>query len=144
MLYWHWLILAAVLLIIEMLTFTSFFLFFAIATSIVAVVTFFVPELALSMQLLVFGVLSLFAVVLAYRMFRVKKQQKYEGLDVNDRMGHYIGQYIILVEDAYEGVAKAKIGDAMWRVIINDGRKGDKIKIIAIQSTSFVAEKIDK
>ena len=141
MLYWHWLILAAVLLIIEMITFTSFFLFFAIATSIVAVVTFFIPQLVLNMQLLVFGVLSVFAVILAYRVFRVKKQQKYEGLDVNDHMGRYIGQQVILVEDAHEGVAKAKIGDTMWRVIIQDAKKGDKVKITAVQSTSFVVEK---
>ena len=45
MIFWHWLILGGVFLIVELLSFTAFFLFFAIASVVMAVITWVYPGL---------------------------------------------------------------------------------------------------
>ena len=67
--FWHWWILAGVLLILELTTPTYFFLWLAIAASAVGFLVLAFPAMGIEVQLLTFGGLSIVAAV-AWHRFR--------------------------------------------------------------------------
>ena len=47
--------------------------------------------------------------------------------------GNYIGKVYNLTEDVTDGRSKAKVGDTVWLVEINEPlKKGDKVKITGV------------
>ncbi|WP_440615387.1 NfeD family protein [Cysteiniphilum sp. 6C5] len=143
MLYWHWWILMGVLLIIEIFSLTMFFLFFAISALLMGVIMWFFPDLHMNWQLLLAGIFALGSMLLGYYALKKRKQkQSTNELDVNDRLGRYIGQVVVVTKATQSGVAKTKIGDTEWRVLVEDAKVGDEVEILEVQSTSFVARKI--
>ncbi|WP_440682791.1 NfeD family protein [Cysteiniphilum halobium] len=142
MLYWHWWILMGVLLIIEIFTLTMFFLFFAISALFMGVIMWFYPGLPINWQLLFAGVFALGSMLLGYYVLKKRKQQNNAHLDINDRLGRYIGKVVKITQESHSGVAKAKIGDTEWRVLVEDAKVGDSVEILEVQSTSFVARKV--
>ncbi|OYV42938.1 MAG: hypothetical protein B7X12_10325, partial [Halothiobacillus sp. 20-53-49] len=68
--YWGWFILGIVLAVIEILAPSSFFLWMGGAAILVGGIVFLVPDLIWPIQLSVFAVLSILAVLLGRRVFR--------------------------------------------------------------------------
>ena len=141
MLYWYWFILAGALLVIEMLSLTTFFLFFAIGAGVMGGILAFVPDMAINMQLGLAGIFAILAMIAGYYAFKAKTNRQHID-NVNNRMTPYIGTEIILLQDSENGVSKAKIGDTHWRILIDEGKRGDRVKVIDFKSTSFIAKKI--
>ena len=139
MLYWYWFIIAGALLVIEMLSLTTFFLFFAIGAGLMGCILALVPDMALNMQLGLAGIFAIVAMIAGYYTFKSRTSRKYTD-NINNRMTQHIGTEILLLQDAENGVSKAKIGDTHWRVLVDEGKKGDLVKIIDFKSTSFIAE----
>ena len=48
----------------------------------------------------------------------------------------------MITQASHSGVAKAKIGDTEWRVLVEGAKVGDEVEILEIQSTSFIARKV--
>ncbi|WP_151192874.1 NfeD family protein [Cysteiniphilum sp. JM-1] len=142
MLYWHWWVLMGILLIIEIFTLTMFFLFFAISAFLLGVIMWFYPELPINWQLLLAGVFALGSMLLGYFFLKKRKQKNNVQLDVNDRLGRYIGRTVVITQRSHSGVAKARIGDTEWRVLVEDAKVGDSVEILDVQSTSFIARKV--
>lgn len=140
MLYWYWFIIAGALLVIEMLSLTTFFLFFAIGAGLIGCVLAFAPDMALNMQLGLAGIFAILAMLAGYYTFKSKASREHAD-NVNNRMAQHIGTETLLLQDAENGVSKAKIGDTHWRVLIDEGKKSELVKIIDFRSTSFIAEK---
>ena len=140
MLYWHWFIISGVLFVFEMLSLTTFFLFFAIAAGVMGSVIILLPDMGLNMQLGLAGMLAILAMLAGYYTFQSKISQKRKDV-LNNRMDQYIGKEVTLLQDVENGVSKAKIGDTDWRILLEEGRQGDRVKIIDFKSTSFIAEK---
>lgn len=142
MLYWHWWVLMGILLIIEIFTLTMFFLFFAISAFLLGVIMWFYPALPINWQLLLAGVFALGSMLLGYYALKKRKQKNNGNLDINDPLGRYIGKVVVITKESHSGVAKARIGDTEWRVLVEDAKVGDEVEILDIQSTSFIARKV--
>lgn len=117
--YYNWLILAAVLLIIEVATFTLLFFWLALAAVFMVAVSFVFPQLGLSIQLLLYAVATLLSVVLWHKAFK-KKQDSMGDARMNNRTARYIGRTATLVEPIVNGYGKIQIEDSLWRVKCND------------------------
>ena len=141
--YWYWFILAGGLLIIEMLTMTTFFLFFAIGSALMGVITFFAPNIHNNLELGLTGIFAILAMLAGYYTFRSKRSAHDDVDDVNNRMIKNIGLHVRLLKDSENGISKAKIGDTHWRVLIDGGKEGDLVEIIDSKSTSFVVIKVE-
>jgi hypothetical protein len=140
MVYWHWLILGGVFLIIEILSFTAFFLFFSIAAFLMALLTLSFPTIGLNTQLLIGSALAIISCIIWYKIF---KTRNIRTEDINNRLDQYIGQTETLLEDVKNGHSKIKVGDTSWRVQLNgEGKKGEKIEITGHISTTFIAKLI--
>ena len=139
--FWHWFIISGLLFIVEISTLTTFFLFFGVATFIMGILTFVLPSMSIISQSLLFSVLSVLAMFLGYHFFKKNMAAKDSKPDVNSsRMSQYIGKTFKLATASAAGVAKVKIGDTEWRVLIDNARAGDKVVITGVKSTSFIAE----
>ncbi|MCF6766114.1 NfeD family protein [Thiotrichales bacterium 19S3-7] len=147
MIFWHWLILGGVFLIIELLSFTAFFLFFGIASVVMAVITWLHPGLDTWSQVIIAAILAVISCLIWYKIYRSykKSKQNKDALNLNVRLSQYIGKEATLLTDVTNGYAKAKIGDTQWRVEITESLKsGDKVVITAFDSTTLKAKSLDK
>ena len=141
--YWYWLVITIILMIFEMITFTSFFLFLALTTLVTSIIVWFFPSLTLNVQIAITFFLGIFALLFAFLVVRKVRFKGKRNINVNDRMSSKIGSIFTLCENVESGSSKIKIGDTFWKVLINAGNKGDKVKVIDFKSTLFIVEKID-
>ena len=131
--FWHWLALAGVMLLFEMLIPGIFFMFVAAGAATVGVVLLIAPNLPLTWQLLIFiGV----AIVTAYvgRKYLVRFQHHRHATEVetlNRRGSEFVGQTIALIEPIVAGRGRARVGDGTWTVTGPDAPAGALVEVIA-------------
>jgi len=144
MTFWYWLALSGLFFILEIFSFTLIFLFLGLASLSMSIITFFTPDISILSQSVTSSILTLVALFSFYSIYKKKKNEAPTEIDVNDRMATFIGKVVKITSASYNGIAKAKIGDTQWRVIINDANVGDMVKIIGSKSTNIIAEKTYK
>ena len=140
--YMYWILVAITSFVLEIFTLTMLFLFIGIASIIMAGVLYIHPNLSIILQSILVSILGLLSFSLFY-IFH-KKRKKELQIDLNDRMSIHIGKIVNVAEATNQvGISKIYLGDTVWRAKLNkDVNKGDKVKIIAYDSTTFICEKI--
>ena len=138
--YWHWWILALVLLIIEMLVPSTMFLWMGIAAGIVGFVLLLVPDLGWEYQLLIFAVFSLASIVLWLTFFKTKTEVPDEP-ELNQRGRQYYGRLVTLEQPIVNGRGSARIEDTVWRVSGPDLPVGQIVTVTGIKGTTLLVEK---
>lgn len=135
---WSWMILAAVLLVLEMLApgiFLMWFGFAAAATGLIA----FRYEIAWQWQLIWFCGLSLAAVLLANRYLRQHPLESDQPL-LNKRAAQLVGQFFDLDEPIENGRGSIRVGDTIWRVEGPELPKGARIRVVATDGSVLKVE----
>lgn len=131
-------ILAAVLLVLEMLApgiFLMWFGFAAAATGLIA----FRYEIAWQWQLIWFCGLSLAAVLLANRYLRQHPLESDQPL-LNKRAAQLVGQTFDLSEPIENGRGSVRVGDTIWRVEGPELPKGARIRIVGTDGSVLKVE----
>ena len=136
----YWFLVAILCFIVEIFTFTTFFLFIGLSLLAMSGVVYVFPEMNHIHQALVFVFFSLLVVFAFYKFGLKNKKSESQKLDVNDRMSTYIGKTVTAIEDSQNGIIKVSMGDTVWRAKINIAKKGDKLKVVGFESTSLVCE----
>jgi len=78
--HWHWWILAAILIILEVFAPGAFFLWLGISAAVVGGVTYISPEIDWEYQLLLFSVLAVVSIVAWRKYFRSKPEPAWPAL----------------------------------------------------------------
>jgi len=131
-------ILAAVLLVLEMLApgiFLMWFGFAAAATGLIA----FRYEIAWQWQLIWFCGLSLAAVLLANRYLRQHPLESDQPL-LNKRAAQLVGQFFDLDEPIENGRGSIRVGDTIWRVEGPELPKGARIRVVGTDGSVLKVE----
>jgi len=113
--YWHWLIVAVVLIILEILIPGAYFLWMGVSAIFVGGLMYIFPELAFLVQILIFAILSVIAVIM-YRSYRKKNPLVTDEPALNRRGEKYIGQSFTLKEPIVNGVGRIKVDDSTWKI----------------------------
>ncbi len=132
--HWHWLIIAAVLLVVEVLTGTAFFLWLSAACAGVAAVVYAWPEIIWQYQFAfaaIFIILSILLWKLWGNIFPSGKRQDNHSL--NRRSEQYIGRVFNLSEPIINGIGKVKVDDSNWRVSGEDAPINTQVKVVGAQ-----------
>jgi len=116
---WHWLGLALVLGILEMLSMTTYLLWSAVAAACVAVLVFFLPTLAWEIQILAFAVMTVISCVM-WASFNFKYPTKSEEVHLNQRANQYIGRELTLDHPLINGLGRVFIDSLLWRIRCDD------------------------
>lgn len=138
--FWHWMILAAALAGIEILTPGFFFLWLGGAALITGILALIVPALSWENQVLAFAVLS-GASVLGWYKFRGTLTTASDDMTLNRRGEQLLGRNATLSEPIVNGRGQIKIDDTVWRCEGSDLAAGTKVKVVAIRGAVVMVEK---
>ena len=140
--FWHWWILAGLILILELTAPAFFFLWLGIAAAAVGMILLVFPGIPIETQLVLFGIASIVA-VLAWRKYRESRPRKTDQPNLNRRGHQYIGRTFSLDEPIVNGVGKVTVDDSTWKVKGPDMPAGTHIRVTGVDGTVFTVEGSD-
>jgi len=141
-LFWHWWILAGVLLILELTSPVFVFLWLGFSAAAVGFLLLVFPSIPVEVQLVLFGVLSVVA-VLAWRQYREIHPPQSDHPLLNQRGQQYTGRIFTLEEAIVNGVGKVEVDDSSWRVKGPDLPTGSRVKVIGVDGVIFIVTSAD-
>jgi hypothetical protein len=137
--FWHWWMLAGLLLILELTAPAFFFLWLAIAAAAVGLIMLVFPSIPLETQLVLFSIASIVS-VFAWRKYRESRPLKTDQPNLNRRGHQYIGRVFTLSEPITNGEGKVTVDDSTWRVKGPDLPAGTSIKVVGVDGVIFTVE----
>src|SRR5262245_12079519 len=130
---WNWLILAAILFVLEVMSPGIFLMWFGMAASVTALIAF-AFDISWQWQLIFFCRLSLAARAPAAKYLHEDPLGSERPL-LNERAVQLIGQSFELVDPIVNGRGSIKTGDTIWRVEGPELPKGARIKVVGADVT---------
>ncbi len=140
--FWQWWAFAIVALVLEMLMPSFFFLWLSAAAVVTGVVVWLLPALSAELQIFIFSLLSVIALVL-WKLYGKKTQTETDHPLLNKRGQQYIGRVFDLYEAIENGQGKIKVDDSIWKVHGEDCNIYSRVRVIAVRGTVFEVEKVD-
>ena len=119
---WHWLALGAILVGIEIISPTFYFLWPGLAAGVVGITLYFLPSLSPQNQIILFAVLSVVATV-AWKRFappRWTSAEPHPTLN-RPRTAQYVGRRARVAESFIGGRGAVLIDDTRWSAMTDDG-----------------------
>lgn len=140
---WAWVILGLIFLGLEIFMPGQILLWLGIAALIVGGAGF-VTDMPWQAEIIIFGVLSV-AAVIGYRMFARGKVEASDRPFLNKRAKGLIGRVFALDQPIHNGQGKVRINDTVWRVRGPDMAEGTRVRVVSSDgaSLSVEAEKAD-
>lgn len=137
--YWHWLILGLVLVTLEMMVNSAYFLWSGIAAMIMAGLLYILPDLSLLLQVFIFITLTTISIQV-YRVYRDRHPTITDQPTLNRKCEQYIGRQLILTEAIINNSGKIKINDTIWKISGADQVKGSSVRVVAVEGAILMVE----
>ena len=137
--FWHWWILAGLLLILELTAPAFFFLWLGIAAAAVGLILLVFPSIPIETQLVLFAIASIVA-VLAWRKYRETRPLTTDQPNLNRRGHQYIGRVFSLDAPITNGVGKVTVDDSTWKVKGPDLSAGTSVRVTGVEGVVFKVE----
>ncbi len=132
--YWHWWMLAAILIILEVFAPGAFFLWLGIAATAVGGLVFLAPNTGWEYQILLFSLLSIVSILIWRRFFRQTPADTDQPA-LNRRGHQYVGRIFTLKEPIQDGIGKIRVDDSSWKVRGNDCPAGTRVEVTGVDGT---------
>jgi len=130
---WTWMIIAAILFALEVMSPGVFLMWFGMAAAVTGAIAF-AFDIGWQWQLVWFCLLSLAAVLIALNYLRRNPLQSDRPL-LNERAVQHIGQCYDLIDPIVNGRGSVKIGDSIWRVEGPELPKGRRVRVLGADGT---------
>ena len=137
--YWHWWILAGVLLIIEVAAPSFFFLWLSIAAGITGLVLLAAPELGWEYQILLFSGLSVLSLT-AFKRYQRANPVISDQPALNRRGEQYIGRTFTLAEPIKNNSGVISVDDSTWRITGTDLPSGTTVRVVGTEGAILKVE----
>lgn len=135
---WSWVILAAILFVLELLAPGIFFVWFGLAAAVTGLIMF-RYDIGWQWQLIWFCGLSLASVLLANKYLRKHPLESEQPL-LNERAAQLIGHSFDLVDPIVNGRGSIRSGDTIWRVEGPELPAGTRIKVVGTDGSVLRVE----
>ena len=135
---WNWFILAALLLLIEILAPGMFMLWLGLSAILVGIISSAVVW-SWQAQLIAFAVFAI-ASVPAWRHFARKVEKPADSPFLNRRAEGYVGREFTLDKPIVGGVGTIRIDDTVWRVTGPDAPAGSRVRIARADGAALTVE----
>ena len=139
--YWHWWILAGILLIIEVAAPSFFFLWLSIAAGITGLALLAVPDLGWEYQILLFSGLSIVSLTVFKRYQRAHPVTTDQPA-LNRRGEQYIGRTFTLGEAISNNSGVIRVDDSTWRITGTDMPAGTTVRIVGADGAILKVEAV--
>lgn len=140
--YWHWLIFAALLLILEVTVPGAFFLWMSISAGIVGIIALIFPGLGWQIELLIFALLAVVSAI-TWRLYLKRNPVVSDQPKLNRRGEQYVGRILTLKEGIVNGQGKIKVDDSTWKIEGEDCPAGTRIKIVGVDNVILQVQRLD-
>lgn len=137
--YWHWFILAAILIIVEVFAPGAFMLWIGIAAGVVGVILYVAPAMPWEYQFILFSLAAVGSII-GWRAYRQKHPATAGDPTLNRRGAQYIGRVFTLDAPIVNGVGKIRVDDSTWKIEGADCGAGTKVKVVGIENTVLKVE----
>jgi membrane protein implicated in regulation of membrane protease activity len=137
---WWWLIIAAVLAILEIFVPGVFLIWMAAAAAATGIVVAFLP-LAAGFQFILFALLAMAAVFAGRRHYDRNPVATTDPL-LNDRTARLIGQTVTVVAAIEGGEGRVRVGDGVWNARGPDAVEGTRMRVVGAQGTCLTVEPV--
>jgi inner membrane protein len=118
---WHWLALGAILVAVEIISPTFYFLWPGLAAGVVGAALYLFPALRPQDQIILFAVLAVLTTV-AWKRFAPPDWASAEPHPtLNRRTAHYVGRHVKVAEGFAGGRGAVWIDDSRWSATSEDG-----------------------
>ena len=135
---WNWFIVAAILLVLELIVPGVFMLWLGIAAVLVGILAMLV-EWSWPAQIISFAVLSIASIPL-WRHFASKVEKSSDRPFLNRRADGYVGRVFTLDKPIVDGIGTIRIDDSVWRVMGPDCPAGSRVKIAQADGANLIVE----
>lgn len=138
--YWHWWIFAGVLLLIEVVAPSFFFLWLAVAAAITGLVMLFAPALGWQYQLMIFSGLSVVSIAL-FRRYQRNNPVATDQPALNRRGEQYIGRRFTLESAIVNHVGSLRVDDTTWRISGDNLPAGTPVRVTGADGAVLVVSR---
>lgn len=135
---WTWWVIAAILLVLELLAPGVFFLWLAFSAAGVGAISL-VIDWSWEAQVATFSVLSV-ASLIGSRMFLQKKPIETDRPFLNRRADRLVGQEFLLAEAIENGEGRVRVADTLWQARGPDLAKGTMVRVREVQGGVLIVE----
>jgi membrane protein implicated in regulation of membrane protease activity len=139
MVFWHWLVLAALFAVVEVAAPAMVCIWLAAAALGVAAIAWLLPDFAWEYQALSFAGLAVAGVAIG-RIALAGKGRVPSGPRLNRRAETYIGRSFTLDEAIVDGRGRLKVDDTVWRVAGPDLPAGTRVRVTGADNTMLRVE----
>jgi len=137
--FWHWLVLGLLLILVELALPSTYFLWMGLAALVVGVVFWLLPGMSFEVQVILFAVLSVSAIILGKRYIKRHPIESDRPM-LNVRGAQNIGRIATLHEPIINGVGKVHLDDTLWKVFGPDLPLNTRVRIVAVDGISLRVE----
>ena len=137
--YWHWWILAVVLIILEILTPGAFFMWMSAAAGVVGLALLVMPDITWQTQFLLFSVISIVAIIAGKAWFS-RNPIETEMPTLNERENELIGKVFSVEQDIVNGSGRIKVGESTWKANGPDCKAGGSVKVVGVDGAVLTVE----
>lgn len=138
---WHWWVLGALLLILEVAAPGVFFVWIALAAFALGLAVFVLP-LPVAVQLLLFAVFCVASVVLGRRYVGRLGLGGEGGDSLNTGSSRLVGRTVTVTAPIVNGVGRVRVGDSDWRARGPDTPAGTSVLIVAAEGTTLIVREV--
>ena len=135
---WTWWVVAAFLLVLELLVPGFYFLWLAFSAAVVGAVSLLI-EWPWEAQVATFSVVSVVSLI-ASRMFLKKRPIESDRPFLNRRADRLVGQDMVLAEPIVNGEGRVRVADIIWQVKGPDLAGGTRIVVRDVLDGVLVVE----
>ncbi len=134
--FWHWMILAVALVIVEALLPGVIFMWMGIAAAVTGLILLAFPDMGWEIPLQIFAGLSVASVV-AGRLWLHQRPTETDDPTLNRRGQQYVGRVFTLGEPIVDGFGKVKVDDTFWKIQGDDCAAGTRVVVTDIDNGLF-------
>ena len=137
--FWHWWVLAALLIAVEVFAPTTVFLWTGISAIAVGVVVLVAGGIGWEIQVFLFAVLSV-ASVFAWRYYARWRPTVSEDPLLNRRAEQCVGRFVVLQESVVNGQGAISVDGTTWKVEGQDLAAGVRVKVVGADGAILKVE----
>ena len=134
--WWHWYLIAILLLGMELLAPGAFFLWIGVGAGFTGALVHLTGVASWQLQCVLFVALSFVSLFVGRRVIRRAKPELHTTL--NRRLAQYVGRTVVLEQPIVDGIGKARFGDTLWRVRGTDCPAGPRITVVAVDGSDLL------
>ncbi|MEW5839062.1 MAG: NfeD family protein [Pseudomonadota bacterium] len=137
--FWHWLVLGLLLMLVELVLPSTYFLWMGLAALVVGILSWLLPGMSFDAQTILFAVLSVTSIFLGKRFLK-RHPIETDRPTLNVRGAQSIGRIATLREPIVNGVGRVHLDDTLWRALGADLPVGTRVRVVAVEGTSLRVE----